>query len=139
MNTFTSTAPGKVVLWGEYAVLAGAPAMVMAVNRYAQVTLQADTQAWYFSGEGFLTPSVHKYGPSFSRAPIAQIAETILGQWGYTQYPHKFGLNINSRGFYQAGHKLGIGSSAAVTVATYQALAKLLDRNTNLTEISDIH
>ncbi len=127
------------MLWGEYAVLAGAPAMVMAVNRYAQVALQTNTQAWHFSGEGFLTPSLHKYDPSFSHAPITQIAETILRQWGYTQYPHKFNLNINSRGFYQAGHKLGIGSSAAVTVATYQALAKLLDRNTNLAEISDIH
>ena len=26
-----ATAPGKVVLWGEYAVLSGAPALVMAV------------------------------------------------------------------------------------------------------------
>lgn len=32
-------APGKAVIWGEYAVLAGAPAMVMAVNRYARCTI----------------------------------------------------------------------------------------------------
>lgn len=36
-----ASAPGKVVLWGEYAVLEGAPAVVLAVNRYARCKLQA--------------------------------------------------------------------------------------------------
>ena len=41
----SATAPGKVVLWGEYAVLEGAPAAVVAVNRYARCTLHADAAA----------------------------------------------------------------------------------------------
>ena len=33
-----TTAPGKIVLWGEYAVLAGCAAGVMALNTQATVT-----------------------------------------------------------------------------------------------------
>ena len=36
-----ASAPGKVVLSGEYAVLNGAPAICMAVNRRAVVTIEA--------------------------------------------------------------------------------------------------
>ena len=36
-----ASAPGKVVLWGEYAVLEGAPAAVLAVNRRARCQLEA--------------------------------------------------------------------------------------------------
>lgn len=36
-----ASAPGKVVLWGEYAVLEGAPAAVLAVNRRARCRLEA--------------------------------------------------------------------------------------------------
>ena len=39
MTALIASAPGKVVLCGEYAVLDGAPAISMAVNRRALVTL----------------------------------------------------------------------------------------------------
>ena len=35
----SASAPGKLILLGEYAVLAGAPALVMAVDRRARVTI----------------------------------------------------------------------------------------------------
>ncbi|MDH3638826.1 MAG: hypothetical protein OES09_10250, partial [Gammaproteobacteria bacterium] len=35
----TASAPGKIVLLGEYAVLAGVPALVMAIDRRAEVQL----------------------------------------------------------------------------------------------------
>ncbi len=38
-RSITASAPGKAVLLGEYAVLDGAPALSMAVNRYARVSL----------------------------------------------------------------------------------------------------
>ena len=40
ISRVTASAPGKVVLSGEYAVLSGAPAICMAVNRRATVTIE---------------------------------------------------------------------------------------------------
>lgn len=40
MTSWVATAPGKVVLLGEYAVLEGAPALVLAVDRRCRVDLQ---------------------------------------------------------------------------------------------------
>jgi len=39
MMEVTASTPGKLVLLGDYAVLEGAPALVMAVNRHAKVRI----------------------------------------------------------------------------------------------------
>ena len=133
-------APGKIVLWGEYAVLAGAPAAVMAIDRWAQVELQPMANTWRFSSQGFLTPSVYKSHAQFCAAPTAVLAETILRQWGYTALPQPFQLISDSRAFHHTeGTKLGLGSSAAVCCATYIALAELLDQTTTVAEAIEIH
>jgi phosphomevalonate kinase len=68
-------APGKLVLTGAYAVLDGAPAIVVAVDRYAAADIRSPTQ-------------------------------------------------VDVRALYdEAGRKLGLGSSAAVVVATLAARA----------------
>ncbi|HEX7719131.1 MAG TPA: hypothetical protein VF389_04940, partial [Woeseiaceae bacterium] len=45
MKEVMMSAPGKAVLCGEYAVLDGAPAIVMAVNCRARVKLQSTNEA----------------------------------------------------------------------------------------------
>jgi len=133
-------APGKVVLWGEYAVLAGAPAAVMAVNRYAEVTLAQTTRHTRFSSRGFLTPGVYKANDQFCRAPAAQLAETVLAHCGHHRYPQPFSLCSDTRDFFSRdGRKLGIGSSAALCTATYVALCDLLQLPASENQAIDIH
>jgi phosphomevalonate kinase len=134
------TAPGKVVLWGEYAVLAGAPAAVMAVNRYAQVDIETDTPAWRFTSLGLLTPSVHRTRADFCHAPAAAMAETALRHWGAEQFPARFALASDTSSFYhRRGEKLGIGSSAALCVATCHAMAHLIDTTATLEDAIAVH
>lgn len=45
MTSLTASAPGKIVLLGEYAVLSGATALVAAVNRRARVRLMTTDEA----------------------------------------------------------------------------------------------
>jgi phosphomevalonate kinase len=97
--TVIATAPGKLILTGEYAVLRGAPALVVAVNRRAIARRHA----------------VRGSSP-FLLAVAAEIAE----RRGANDAAARAALEIavDSSAFYDAqGTKLGLGSSAAVTVA----------------------
>lgn len=92
----SASAPGKVVLSGEYAVLNGAPAICMAVNRRAVATV-SDTAS--------------DDNPSM-------LVETVMRAVGSDVAPE-----CDTREFAtQAGEKLGLGSSAALTVAMLAAL-----------------
>jgi phosphomevalonate kinase len=81
-------APGKVLLTGAYAVLEGAPAIVVAVDRYAHVDASRPAEA-----------------------PTREVAEA-LGE----RAPH-----FDASALYHEGTKLGLGSSAAVLVASLGA------------------
>ena len=98
-------APGKAMLFGEYAVLEGAPAIVGAVDRYVTV--------WPADGAAELVHS-----PFVREARGALIAHhAAMGR-----RPRLGGLRIDSAPLYAAGagdRKLGLGSSAAVVVAVF--------------------
>lgn len=84
-----ASAPGKLVLLGDYAVLEGARAMVAAVDRRAL---------------GRLDPS----GPS------SEVVDAVLARAGRGRR-----VRIDTSGFLEpSGDKLGVGSSAAVAVVT---------------------
>lgn len=85
-------APGKLVLSGAYAVLSGAPALVVAVDRY--VTADSARKAT------FLTPEV--------KAALGQAAGAA--PW------------FDAENLRENGQKLGLGSSAAILVASLAAL-----------------
>jgi len=84
-------APGKLVLSGAYAVLTGAPGLVVAVDRY--VTADSARPAT------FLTPEVQ-----------AALGEGCIAPW------------FDAENLRENGQKLGLGSSAAILVASLAAL-----------------
>lgn len=89
-------APGKLFIAGEYAVLDGWPAVVMAVDRYVQVFRPAGPGA-----SGGLVES--------ARAEAARALRADPGGGVF---------EADSSALYRNGAKLGLGSSAAVTVAS---------------------
>lgn len=137
------TAPGKAVLWGEYAVLTGAPAAIMAVNATAQVRIdQRNDETWHFSSTGFNSPSVSAGGETLPTAPTASFTTAILQHWGIKQLSDLctgMTLHTDSTDFFSAGQKLGLGSSAAVCNASYAGLCHLLGKQPELAEAQLIH
>lgn len=99
--TVVASAPGKIVLSGEYAVLDGEPAICVAVDRRAVVTI--DTSA---DGQCHVTT------PGFSGDDPFGIIDAVTGG----ERPPR-NIEMDTRAFSDGGTKTGIGSSAALTVA----------------------
>lgn len=144
MTTIHSSAPGKAVLLGEYAVLDGAPALVMAVERRARVRVEtgAGTHGRVEVPQLGLAPVEFRVddsgliawdGPDAAR-PSFQRARLLL-DWLAARHPGcpaiagGVRIRIDTGELYQAGQgeatKLGLGSSAAMTVALAAALEAL--------------
>ncbi|HEY1813061.1 MAG TPA: hypothetical protein VGG74_12010 [Kofleriaceae bacterium] len=106
-----ATAPGKLILTGEYAVLDGASALVIAVDR--RVVARRHT------------------GPRGSSPFLVAVADEIAARYGADHPATRAAMEVvvDSRAFFLGTTKLGLGSSAAVTVAaTALALATMNDK-----------
>lgn len=99
------SAPGKLFLSGEYAVLEGAPAVIDSVNRRV-----------------FAVPC----GQNIPQSMLIKQAKTHVADFLCTRAGRPIGqlpnIEIDSKGFTIDKRKLGIGSSAAVAAATTGAL-----------------
>ena len=130
----TASAPGKVVLSGEYAVLDGAPAVCMAVNRRARVELGTiDSEFSEVTAPGF-TDAIGRFksngndiqwqdGQASFAVVDAVWSAVDLGIAGARA------INLDTTKFIDTAteQKIGIGSSAAVTVALCAAAINSAD------------
>lgn len=138
--TVAASAPGKLILIGEYGVLFGAPAVVMAVDRRAVVRLDdsedglcslnpvgpgSDPARFTFQADG----SLRWRGDADAAGHL--LFERVLGALSDSglvrpQAIEPFTATLDTRAFYRGGGenpiKLGLGSSAALTVALASAL-----------------
>lgn len=125
------SAPGKLFLVGEYAVIDGAPAVLTAVDRRVHVTLEP-ASAWAFTAPalGYANFELTADGHVPATATTQARHDLRVFQACRAECDLAFGLPggafrvvIDSQAFTADGHKLGLGSSAAVTVALCQAFA----------------
>lgn len=140
------SAPGKLVLLGEYAVLFGAPAAVMAVNRRARVELApSESDCWTLIAPD-LAPRpveldvgrvgvVNWHDDELGRGSFG-LVERLLGGLDHAGVVELTQLaplaaTLDTREFFisrgDSSCKLGLGSSAALTVALASALAAWAD------------
>ncbi len=140
--TVSSTAPGKIVLLGEYAVLEGAPALAIAANRTVNVEISptdgGKCRVWShplsphagnfeITRDGGLQwlderSSVDSFGLLKSIVDFLSEKEIIPDLHG-----QGFSLRMDSTNLYHdvdspIPRKLGLGSSAALTVALAHGL-----------------
>ncbi len=136
---FSVYAPGKLVLIGEYAVLHGAPAVVAAVDRYLEVEIAPRNE-----GSRLSMPHLDLAGLPIDDSrenlsvaddrmspPELKQVRCVIGiidcfqrmvDFGRT-LPPPMDLTVDARAMYaDRGVKLGLGSSAALTVAMIAGL-----------------
>jgi phosphomevalonate kinase len=136
------SAPGKLILFGEYAVLFGAPALVMAVNRRSRVSLSpSDGARWRFLAPGFASEPAelefdaaggHRWHADADVVAEFGLVDRLLRELAASELIDIKGaataeVVLDTTDFYATRCdrrcKLGLGSSAALTVATVAGLA----------------
>ena len=122
-----ASAPGKVVLSGEYAVLDGAPAVCVAVNRRAKVQVSEFDGEWhrvtapgFTDTEGRFVVANGEFDWLQGRSEYS-LVEAVAGSAGL-ETGRKLSIELDTQDFIEDGIKIGIGSSAALTVALLAAL-----------------
>lgn len=150
------SAPGKLVLLGEYAVLHGAPAVVMAVDRRARVELAPSSgEVWSVTAPPLTTEalpcslaadgSVDWRGAPGDASHRPELFERLIGSMAAAGLLDPRSLSpaaatLDTRALFEdgagGGTKLGLGSSAAMTVALASALARWGGREELLAEPS---
>lgn len=146
MTECRTSAPGKLLLTGEYAVLRNAPAIVMAVNRRAVVHISRGEN----SAHAISTPGLREGAWRFEIDDKRRIAwldevpdsvrllpETVL-RCRRISGACPVHIDIDTRAFSdpKTGSKLGLGSSAAATVALVAALSRPDEETDHIWSIS---
>ena len=164
MDVIEVSAPGKLVLFGEYAVLFGAPAAVVAVDRRAIVTLRPFAgNGWEVAAPGLVAQrarlevepdnTVRWHDAKLGRDAFSLI-DTLLrgigdsGSIDLVNLP-PLAATLDTRAFFESAggweSKLGLGSSAALTVAFVSALevwagsGPITGKQGGLQELVDLH
>ncbi|MGI9308732.1 MAG: mevalonate kinase family protein [Gammaproteobacteria bacterium] len=139
-GTVSASAPGKLVLCGEYAVLEGSPALSMAVDVRATalineskatdscLNISNSVRAYSFRYDS--TGAVHWTGEDPGRfGTVLSSAMLVFGEAGCIGGENPVNIELDSGAFYtdsgSATVKLGLGSSAAVVVALCGALSRM--------------
>jgi len=115
MSMTQASAPGKVYLFGEHAVVYGRPALACAIELRARVKVLSTRREGVHVGGSRGAESIHKY-------PYLATAVRLLEQRCAAPIS---GVKLKITSSIPAG--AGLGSSAAVTVATIGALSHALD------------
>ena len=135
-----TSAPGKLVLSGEYVVLQGAPALVLALNSRAKCTFEAnEAKGWQIHS----LPSNHTEIVEMSSRSIdttlGSLHELIDFMQPLDRVPENAKLKLDTSDFFEHQHKLGLGSSAALVVALGALIDSLRDTHTPFETLRRIH
>jgi mevalonate kinase len=126
--SFKASAPGSLMLLGEYAVLHGKHAVVCAVDRRITVTLvpRTDKQIIITSNVGNLITTI----TDLTIAPPFQFVIATLKKF-QRQLPSGCEITIAA----EFSDQVGLGSSAAVTTALFAALTAWLAISLSITDM----
>lgn len=128
-QTVTASAPGKLMVGGDHAVVYGYPCLVIAVDQRVQVTVSTrlDEPAFYLYAPELGLEAYHKSYRELGSGKIPVAARFIeqLINIIKQEYPDLPGLDITTHSQFSC--QVGFGSSSAVTVATGKAISIVCD------------
>ncbi len=139
MKKITVSAPGKLMLFGEHAVVYGVPCIVTAVGQRMKATVELTNQS-YFELNAPDVEVVH-YQKEMSRVGVGEIpkgakfVEIALKNF-LDQYSFEGGITVTTTSEFSS--EFGFGSSSASTVCVIKALSELTGKNLPNKQIFDL-
>ncbi len=131
-----ASAPGKLILFGEHAVVYNRPCIVVSVEHRISVSLKKRND-----NNIFLTaPDLN-----FKNQDISSLEKSHFKKVSFVltairnffkKYGVKSGLDIETKSEFS--DKIGLGSSSAVVVSTIKGLSELFNMNMNEKDIFDL-
>lgn len=131
-ESFKVSVPGSIMLFGEHAVLYGKQAIVAAINKRLVMELIPVTTDQITIYDGRLGTLELSMADLKVQAPFKHVLSAIM--LFKDQLPSGFTLQIDS----EISSTIGLGSSAAVTVATVAVLLEWLNGERNQQLIFDL-
>ena len=134
LKSFSASAPGTLMLLGEHAVLVGKPAIVLAIDKRITVTLRVSNAPNV--PEILITSNLGRIACNLNE--IKNLSDQKSFQFVFAAIKYfKEELKIRNQGFEliidsEFSPNCGLGSSAAVTVATTAVLLQLLSKSTEM-------
>lgn len=122
------SAPGSMMLFGEHAILAGKTSLSMAINHRLQVSIE-----YLEARDIYIESALGHYHTYVDNITIERPFHFILAALQHYAKDLSKGLKIKIDS--QFSHTLGLGSSAAVTVAMIAALEQLLHQSIDKTKV----
>jgi len=119
--SFKASAPGSMMLLGEYAVLQGKPSVVCAINKRVTVTLTPREDDRFEIESDILG----RHETTLNKLEIVKPFHFVLGVLKNYQGKLRHGCHIKIESEFS--DKIGLGSSAAVTVATLSTVVNWLN------------
>lgn len=135
----TTSAPGKLTLLGEHAVVYNHPCLVTAVNQRMKVTVEfIDKPDFYLEAPDIKLQNYKKSLSEIGKGDIpkgAQFVEIAINNFK-NKFPFNNGLQVTTTSEFSS--QFGFGSSSASTVSIIKALAELTNNKLSNEELFDI-
>ncbi|HRN70464.1 MAG TPA: mevalonate kinase [Candidatus Woesebacteria bacterium] len=139
MKKITVSAPGKLMLFGEHAVVYGSPCIVTAVNHRMKVTVEENsTNELVIQAPDVQITNYKKHLSKIEIGNIpkgAQFIEKAVANF-FQIYPFKTGITITTASEFSS--LFGFGSSSASTVCVIKALAEIYSISLSQKELFDL-
>jgi mevalonate kinase len=139
MNKITTSAPGKLMLMGEHAVVYNHPCLVTAVGQRIRATVEKREDDLFVLNAPDV--KVEDYQKSMKEIGVGEIPKgakfvEIAVKNFKEKYSFDFGMNVTTSSEFSS--QFGFGSSSASTICIVKALSELTGQNLDNKEIFDI-
>jgi mevalonate kinase len=125
----SATAPGKIILFGEHAVVYGRPAIAAPVSQLrAKAEIEPSAETWLVAPDLGIRRRLAQAGPNDPLAMAVRLVQTAAG----LNHLPGFTLTVTS----DIPVASGLGSGAAIIVATIRASAAFVELTLSLEQIS---